>query len=286
MAVYKRTYKGYEGPLTNPWLRFLILTRYGYSRLFQSRFLTLFMAACLFFPIGCIAYVYVAHNAPFLLLLGIPVSQYVAVDGRFFYIFCYFQGSLAFILTALIGPGLVSPDLTHGAMPLYFCRPLSRTKYVLGKICVLIALLSSITWIPGFLLYVIQGTLEGWDWFTANLWLAWGLFFGMMIWIIVLSLIALAASAWVKWKIAAGAVILGVFFAGAGFGAAINNIMRTTNGSLINLSQVVHTIWAELFAYDSGSEMSMTGAWTVLIVTAALCCWLLAKRIRPFEVVR
>ena len=48
-----------------------------------------------------------------------------------------------------------------------------------------------------------------------------------MLWVLLLSLIALAVSAFVKWRIAAGALLLGIFVAGAGFGTAINNIVRT-----------------------------------------------------------
>jgi hypothetical protein len=40
MAVYKRSYKSYTGTLTDPRLRFLILPKYSYERLFASRFLT------------------------------------------------------------------------------------------------------------------------------------------------------------------------------------------------------------------------------------------------------
>ena len=58
----------------------------------------------------------------------------------------------------------------------------------------------------------------------------------MLVWILVLSLIALALSAWIKWKIAAGGLVLGVFFAGAGFGTALNSVMRTNYGSLLNLT--------------------------------------------------
>ena len=43
MAVYKRTYKGYSGPLTATWSRFSILPRYSYARLFNSKFLIMFL---------------------------------------------------------------------------------------------------------------------------------------------------------------------------------------------------------------------------------------------------
>jgi ABC-2 type transport system permease protein len=208
------------------------------------------------------------------------------IDGRFFNVYCVVQGALAFLLTTLVGPSLVAPDLANGAMSLYLSRPFSRTQYVAGKMTVLLLLLSLITWIPGIVLYLIQAGCVGWDWMRVNAWLAGSIVLGLWIWIVVLSLIALALSAWVKWKIAAGALILGVFFAGAGFGAAINNVTRTHYGDFIDLMQVVRTIWSDLFRNGSRADLSVNEAWAVLGVTCALCLWLLAKRIRAFEVVK
>jgi ABC-2 type transport system permease protein len=286
MAVYKRTYKTYSGPRTVAWSRFLILTRFSYARLFQSKFVVLFIAVCLFYPIGCLAFIYFSHNEQLLALLSLGNTKLPAIDGQFFYSFCRVQGNFAFLLTALVGPGLISPDLANGAMPIYFSRPFSRSEYVLGKMTLLLFLLSLVTWIPGLVLYGAQASLAGWDWAKTNWWLGGAIIAGMFIWITVLSLVALALSAWVKWKIAAGALVLAIFFAGAGFGAAINNVMRTHYGSLISLNQVVYTIWADLFRYDWGSQLSSVQAWAVVALTCFACLWLLAKRIRPFEVVK
>jgi ABC-2 type transport system permease protein len=171
-------------------------------------------------------------------------------------------------------------------MPLYFCRPFSRIEYVAGRFCVLLSLLSLITWIPGLIVYFLQGMIVGWAWEGANFYLAVSLFIGLFTWIIVLSLIALALSACVKWRVTASALILGLFFAGAGFGTAINNVMRTGYGTLIDLSGAVKIIWADLLRYDSGATLPASDAWITLAIVSAICCWLLARRIRPFEVVK
>ena len=286
MAVYKQSYRDYTGRRTALWPRFLILTRFSYARLFQSRFLVIFMALCLFYPLVCAIFVYLSHNVPLLTALQFQSEVMPDIDGRFFYVYSVVQGSLAFLLTTLIGPNLIAPDLANGALPLYLSRPFSRLQYVAGKMVVLLLLLSLITWIPGLLLFLIQTGCVGWHWARTYAWLAGSIVLGQGIWITVLALIALALSAWVKWRIAAGALIRGVFFAGAGFGAAINDVMRTHYGALINLSQVVHTIWSDLFRHDAGLELSATEAWTVLGVTCVLCLVLLAKRIRAFEVVK
>jgi ABC-2 type transport system permease protein len=287
MAVYKRTYKGYTGELTPAWSRFLILPRYSYSRLFHSKFLIMFLVACFFYPIGCAGFIYLSHNLSFLKTFNVQAGRLLEINANFFLYYCSFQGAMAFLLTTLVGPSLVSPDLANNALPLYFSRPFSRIEYVAGKMSVLLMLLSTITWIPGLILYAIQASQAGWEWTRANLWIAGSIFIGLVIWITVLSLIALALSAWVKWKIAAGGLILGVFFAGAGFAAAINAVMRTHLGALIDLRQIIYVIWMELFripAADLG--ITVFDAWVALLVACAICGWLLFRRVRAFEVVK
>ena len=264
----------------------MILPRYSYARLFQSKFLIMFLVACFFYPLGCAGFIYLSHNLSFLKTFNVQAGKLLDIDAKFFITYCSFQGAMAYLLTALVGPSLVSPDLTNNALPLYFCRPFSRAEYVMGKMSVLMFLLALITWVPGLILYTIQASLAGWEWTSANLWIAGAIFIGLLIWTTVLSLIALAMSAWVKWKIAAGALILGVFFAGAGFGAAINAVMRTKSGTLIDLTQVMATVWSKLFRLDIGTGITVAEAWTSIGVACAICLWLLTRRVRAFEVVK
>jgi ABC-2 type transport system permease protein len=264
----------------------MILPRYSYARLFQSKFLMMFLAVCAIYPIGAAGFIYIAHNVSFLKAINPQAGTLLDVNEKFFVYFCNFQSAMAYLLTVIVGPNLVSPDLTNNAMPLYLCRPFSRTEYVLGRMTVLMYLLAWVTWIPGLILFGIQGDMAGWDWTKEHLWIAWGVFAGLFVWSVVLSLIALAISAWVRWKIAAGGVILAVFFVGAGLGAMTNQIMRTHNGSLIDIAQMMATAWGQLLRYDTGNSISATQAWTALAVVSAICLWLLSRRVRAFEVVK
>ena len=151
---------------------------------------------------------------------------------------------------------------------------------------VLMWLLSLITWIPGLILFAIQSSLAGWDWTKDNLWIASAIFIGLFVWITLLSLIALALSAWVKWKLAAGALILGVFFAGAGFGTAINEIIRTKYGTVINLVEVMAIVWTSLFRTTTATGLEVSEAWMALGTAALICLWMLTRRVRAFEVVK
>jgi ABC-2 type transport system permease protein len=286
MAVYKRTYTAYEGDLTPEWSRFLVIPRASWSKFGQSKLLMILRMASLIYPLGCILYVYLANNLSVLSDFGIPAGNFISVDRTMFLYFCWIQGAFAYIMTALVGPSLVSPDLVNNALPLYLCRPFSRTEYVLGKMTVLAGLLSLATWVPGLLIFVVQCSLAGWDWTVDNAWIGGAMLVGLIMWVLLLSLIALAISAFVKWRIAAGALLLGIFVAGAGFGTALNQIVRTDYGSLINLTVVMYTIWSDLFGLTPDTGLTVWQAWTVIAVVCAGCVWLLGKKVRAFEVVK
>jgi len=196
------------------------------------------------------------------------------------------QGVLAFVLTAFTGPSLISPDIANGALPLYFCRPFSRAEYVLGKASVLVILLSQITWIPGLVLFAVQSSLAGVQWAWDHLWIAGSLVVSSLIWIAILSLLAMALSAWVKWRIVAGALLLAVLFFGAGFAEAINAVMRTQSGHFINLVFLMKTIWTYLFRIDTGQSMSSAEAWIALLFYCGICLALLVRKVRAYEVVK
>jgi ABC-2 type transport system permease protein len=299
MAVYKKHYRGYDGPLTQGWTRFLVPARYTFEDLHRSRFLTLFFLASLIWPILCAAFIWLNHNLSALKLLNVRAERLFTIDVLFFQTFLGLQAMAAFFMTAFVGPGLVSPDLANNAVPLYLARPFSRLEYVLSKMSVLVILLSVMTWLPGLGLYGFQGWLEGNGWAGANLHIARAVVIGSMVYILVLSFLALALSAWVKWRMVAGALLFGVFFAAAAFGTVINHTLNTRWGHLINLSYLIGTIWTELFEQRlrrgpgavffrvrPSEELPVWAAWAALIAICAFCAWLLNKKVRGVEVVR
>ena len=144
MAVHKRAYRPYDGPLTSERCAFpgpAPLRPPGAVRIAPAH--------------GVLRPVLRAH--PHLGLGHLPGQQRAAARALlemssdadfvrkpdFFFAILTFQGSLAFLLTAWVAPVLVSPDLVNGALPLYLSRPFTRVEYVLGKATVLVTLLSA-----------------------------------------------------------------------------------------------------------------------------------------------
>jgi len=285
MAVYRRNYKPYSGGLTPAWSRCFVLFRYSRRNLFRSKFLTALFVICFFYPVICLSMIYLAHSASFLQQIGMPAGV-LSIDNKFFFHLMWVQGVFALLLTAFAGPGLISPGLANGALPLYFCRPFSRVEYVLGKSSVLAILLSQITWVPGLVLFIMQASLAGTSWAWNNLWIAGSLVISSLIWIAILSLLAMALSAWVKWRIVAGALLVGVLPFGAGFAQAINGVMRTESGHFFDIVYLMGTVWNALFQVDTYHAIPVGQAWIALLVYCAICLGLLMRKVRAYEVIK
>ena len=306
MAVYEQTYKRYDGKLTPEWSRFLIIPRHAYESIFSSKLLTAFFVIC-FLPLLLEAIlIYLHHNYTALTIMQATVKDLIPIDNTFFRFWTYFEGFFAFFLALLLGPPLVARDLRNNALPLYLCRPFSRTEYVMGKMSVLLILLSFITWVPQLLMFLFQSYLEGFTWFKDNLWIASAIIIGGLVWILLLALLSQTISAIVKWRIVASGVMLGVVFIPSAFAGIVNILFQTHWANIISLSALMLNITAGLFGtfdrvggrfqvtdFDDNvvrevllMEPPLWASWAALFIFCAICLVILHWKVKAYEVVR
>lgn len=304
MAVYELTYKQYLGRLTPEWSRFLVLPRHALKDVFRSKLFTGFFVIC-FIPLLIEAIlIYLHHNVSALAILQVNVRELLPIDNSFFHTFVNVQNGFAFFVALLIGPPLVARDLRNNALPLYLCRPFSRTEYVLGKMSVLMILLSLMTWVPQLLLFALQSYLQGARWFVDNLWIAGAIFITSIVWILLLALMSQAISALVKWRVVASAALLGLFFIPSVFGEVVNQLFRTRYGSIVSINANVTNVTAGLFGRFERTYSYLVGfdgevaqratileppliiSWFVLFLICAVCLALLSWKVKAYEVVR
>src|SRR5882724_7825149 len=253
MAIYKRGYQRYQGGLTSQSSRWFVLPRFAWERLMQQRLVTILFVVATFWPLACAAFVYLSHHTELLQGFGPQASRLLTIDGEFFAVFMNAQSMFAIILSAFAGPSLIAPDLANGALPLYFSRPLSRPEYILSRMLVLVGVLSPVTWIPGLLLFSMQSGMAGWTWFTENWRMGSGVFFGFLLWIFLVGLVALASSAYVKWRIIAGAMVLGVFFVLGGAAEIANQVLRVEWATVANPARDMSQIYRSMLGAEPSS---------------------------------
>lgn len=287
MAVYERTYKRYTSTATPQWARFLVLPRYVFQDILKSKLFLIFFVASFVFPLLNGGVIYLRHNAAFLEAFpDVNIGDFLAIDAVFFRRILRVQFFFAFLLALFVGPGLVSRDLANNGLPLYLSRPFSRSEYVLGKFSVLAVLLSAVTWLPGWALFALEGNFAGLQWMFENLGIAAATFIGSWAWIFTVSLLALALSAWVRWRPVAGFLMFLVLLAGGFFGGLTNLLFRIEWGKVVNLTVVIHTILDGLFGFDTRGGIPLALAWAALLAFCGSCLILLHRKVQAYEVVK
>jgi len=289
MAVYEHTYKPYEGKLTPAWSRFLILPRYAYQDLFKYKLFTALFVLCYVCPLVYTVLIYLRHNLGALAAFGtnaIEIARALPIGGAFFFVFICIQTFLAFIFTVIIGPVLISRDLANNALPLYLSRPFTRFEYIAGKTSALLILLSLITWVPGLLLFLFNSYLEDGAWMSENLWIANAIIMISLSCLALLSLLATAFSAWIKWRTAASAALFAIILIPMPIGAMIDELFDTNKGYMLSLMMAFVGLAKHLLRLDwVDSFLSAGESWFVFAAYAALCLLMLSRRVRAYEVV-
>lgn len=290
MSVNKNTYRVYTGPVTPLWMRVFVLARYGFAEAWSSKItVTLFTLSLLPFIIFLVG-IYLANNPIAQLLILKNSRGTLTVDARFFLGVLQVQSWIALILTAWVAPRLISFDLADNALPILLSHPISRVGYVFGKFMAMFASLSAVTWVPCLLLFVYQGYSSPQPWAAANLSIAAGLFVGAVIWIAFLSILGLALSSWVKWRVVATGIIFAAVFVPAGVGAIVSAVLRTQWGLLLNIPVTMSVLWQRLLgapeSMRSASSLPTTAIVAVLVLACLICLGMLNARIRAREVVR
>jgi len=288
MSVYKRNYRPYSGKITPLSTRILVLARYGLSEAWFSKVTVGLVMLCFISLLIFLFGIYLANN-PIARLLILKRSPAINVDAGFFLKMLTTQSWLVLVLSSWIAPRLVTFDLADNALPILLSHPISRFGYVFGKFLALFASLSVVTWIPCLMLFAYQGYASPQPWFLANLSLAGGLFVGALLWVAFLSLLGLALSSWVKWRIVATGAIFAAVLVPAGVGAIATVVLRTRWGLLLNLPAMMSFLWQRLLGAPAvGEKFSLPTASILAMLFAAslLFVAMLNARIRAHGVVK
>jgi hypothetical protein len=122
---------------------------------------------------------------------------------------------------------------------------------------------------------------------------------------VLLALLTQTISAWVKWRLAASAGLIGLFFIPSVFAAILNEMLETHWGNILSLGMLIRNVWAGLFGtfvrqvgevreMRRGvvirqvlmTEPPLWASWVVLFLICALCLWLLSRKVKAYEVVK
>ena len=289
MSVYKRDYRAYNGAVTPLWTRVLVLVRYGLDEVWSSKITIGFCVFSMLPIVVGLVQIYLANNPTASAIIFRGGSRLFEISPTFFFRILSSQCWLALAMASWIAPRLITYDLADNALPILLSHPVSRFNYVLGKFLASFVSLSSITWVPCMILFVFQIYSAPSAWLAANYSIVWGIMAGTVIWIALLSLLGLALSSWVKWKIVATGFIFAAVMVPAGVGGIVSAVLRTKWGLLLNVPVMMTKLWQRLLGVpEFGRDWSLptSAIVTMLLLVCLLSVAMLNARIRAREVVR
>ncbi len=180
MPIYEFGYRHWDGKTRGPLARWWTISETGIALAFRSRLLRrvltfvwvpILAGGGLFFVIGQFTdpnselgkqsfFDFLAGFFPNEIVAGLrddPRSYRPAIWSMVFYFYFTYLISFQIILvTAIVGPSLVSPDLRSKAFLLYFSKPITRMEYCIGKGVILLAYLFCVSLVPALVLYFLS----------------------------------------------------------------------------------------------------------------------------------
>jgi ABC-2 type transport system permease protein len=284
MAVYERTYKRYTGEMTPRWSRFTVLPRYALKEVFGSRWFLSYFVLCFIPALVAGGWIYSRNNMAKLIPIE-EIQGLMPIDADFFFFLLTAQASMAYVIALIQGPGLISKDLDNNGLPLYLSRPFSRPEYVLGKLSVLLALLSVVTWLTACLLVFFQSSLVKGNWFQEHSDLLFEIVVSNGIYIFTLSLLALAFSAWVRWRPVAAFMMLMVVLGGILFGNLATFLFEMPFLQVFNLQQVFRSVYGLFLGVEVRNGLSAGATVFAVVMWNGVSLFLLNWKLRAYEVV-
>ena len=256
-----------------------VIARYALAATMRSRLFVAFLVACLVPSLVLLVAVYLRYNVTAIEEAGSAIGNVLDLDAWLFGIVLDIAQAVTFLVVLVVGPSLVAPDLANNAMPLYLSRPVARRSYVGGKLLVLLGLCVVVGLVPGLVLIVVNAGYGGEVAWLGTARLAAAFTIGLLAWTVCLSLLALAISAWVKWRPAATLGLLGAYIVTTTLGDVLQPVFGGWSASLLDLADAVEAISATVSGIGEPSMPAIIAA-TVVVGVATLAAWALVSRLR------
>ena len=163
MTIKERGYSHWQGELEEKKFLWWPITRFGIKSTFKKKFFKMVFAGSLIPALVYIAGVYISERLEDFRFMFRQPDQLIRVDPAYFKTYFTSEFLLFMIVMILIfcGAGLISDDLKHNALQLYFSRPLKKSQYFLGKASVIFFFLFMVTLVPGLLIFIMKLIFAG-----------------------------------------------------------------------------------------------------------------------------
>jgi ABC-type transport system involved in multi-copper enzyme maturation permease subunit len=288
-VVREKGYTHWDGRLVERRFPWTPITRTGIRLAFRKKGFKFAFAGTFvpsFFALGGL---YVSERLEDFKALVQSNRALLRIDPGYFKV-VFTNNFLLFLLLLVLSfgtAGLVSDDLKHSSLQLYFARPLGKKDYIIGKMAVVAFFVILATALPGLLLVIFKLIFAGsFAFLGAYPWLPFSIlgysavltvFFGCYV------LLLSASSRNTRYAIV---LIFGVYYFSAVLAAMLKGIFRTPYMSLFSIPANIGQAGAALFGQKLPMPLPAAWSFAVLAAVCLLAAAVLDRKARSVEVIK
>ena len=290
MTIKEKGYSHWDGELQDGRIPWWPITRYGIKLTFKRKFFKFFFALTLIPAIVWLVGIYVSERLEdFRFMVRGDETNFLNVNPTYFR--AYFTNDFLLFMIIMIlvfcGAGLISDDLRHNALQLYFSRPLKKKDYFLGKVSVITFFLFLITLVPGIILFLMKLIFSGsFRFFASYPWLPVSIIIYSVFVTGFFSFYTLFLSSISKNRRYVAIFIFGLYiFSDILFGI-FYGIFRSQYFGLLSIKSNIQQVGAAIFNQRTPYDFSWILSLAVLLLFCLLSAVVLNKRVRGVEIIK
>jgi ABC-type transport system involved in multi-copper enzyme maturation permease subunit len=284
MSIKEKGYTHWDGELRDGRFPWWPITRFGIKLSFKRKFFKFVFALTLIPALVWLVGIYISERLEdFSFMVRGDQTDFLNVNPSYFN--TYFTNDFLLFMMIMIlvfcGAGLISDDLKHNALQLYFARPLKKKDYLIGKAAVIFFFLFILTLVPGIVFIIMKlifaGNLEfivSYPWLPLSIIVYSSLLTGFF------ALYTLLLSSIGKNRRYVAILIFGVYIFSDIFYGIFYGIFRNRYFSLLSIKSNIQQVGAVLFNQRTPQNVPIS------LGICVLSGFFLNKKVRGVEIIK
>jgi ABC-type transport system involved in multi-copper enzyme maturation permease subunit len=288
-TVREKGYYHWDGRLSESRFPWWPITRTGIRLAFRKRGFRFLFAAAFLPAVVFLALIYISERLEDFRFMVRGSDRLIKVDSGFFNTYLTNSGLLFLVIMVLVFgcAGLISDDLKHNSLQIYFARPLGKRDYLLGKMGVICFFVLVLTLLPGLLLFLFKLVFAGsFKFFLDYPWLVPAIVGYSVVLTAFFAFYTLLLSAMSKNTRYVMILIFTVYLFSHILYGILHSIFRTPYTALFSIPANLQQVGAFFFARKPLHAVPVVWSFLVLAAVCGLSALVLNRKIRSVEVIR
>jgi len=289
MTIKEKGYSHWGGELIEKRFPWWPITRFGIKSTFRKKFFKFFFFGSLIPAMVFLVGIYISERLEDFRFMIQGSQKFLNVDPAYFK--SYFTADFLLFMMVMIlvfcGAGLVSDDLKHNALQLYFSRPLKKSQYFLGKASVIFFFLFMVTLVPGLIFFIMKLIFSGsFKFFATYPWLPLSIIGYSLLVTVFFSLYTLFLSSLSKNRRYVAILIFSVYIFSDIIYGIFFGIFRNQYFALLSLKANLQQIGAFIFSQKLPYNTPWIYSFLIIFSISFLAAVYLKKKVKEISVIK